>query len=326
MNSEELNAAVAYAEKAGGSGCIIRHGRMVMSWGDQKQKYDLYSTTKSIGVTALGLAIDDGKVKLSDRMVDHLPNGGIPPEENAATGWLDEITLFHLATHTAGFEKTRGWCALQFRPGTGWLYSDGGANWLADCLTKVYGMDLLTLMTERVFQPLGITVGHERSGSEDLWWGFNRLDRGPLLDGINRRPMGAGIFANVEAMARIGYLYLRSGNYAGRQIVSPDFVSLVGKPAAGISELPVRGDNSHRFEKASQHYGLLWWNNGDGAITDVPKDAYWSWGLKESLIVVVPSLDLVIARAGEKGWQSDDWGSIYEVLSPFLAPICRSCR
>ena len=32
---------------------------------------------------------------------------------------------------------------------------------------------------------------------------------------------------------------------------------------------------------------------------DVPDDAYWSWGLYDSLIVVIPSLDIVVARARE---------------------------
>ena len=50
---------------------------------------------------------------------------------------------------------------------------------------------------------------------------------------------------------------------------------------------------------ASSHYGLLWWNNNDGKIDGVPRDAFWSWGLKESFIIVIPSLDLVAVRAGD---------------------------
>jgi len=238
MDSEILVQAVAFAAQFGGSGCVIRHGRQVASWGDQKQRYDLYSSTKSIGVTALGLAISDGLVKLEDRMVQHLPGAGVPPESNAATGWLPEITLFHLATHTAGFEKDRGWCRLLFRPGTGWLYSDGGSNWLGDCLTMAFGRDLLTVMTERVFDPLGITVSADRSETGDLSWGLNKL-REPKLNGIFRRPLNAGIFANVQAMAKFGYLYLQQGKYGDHQILPPDFVSLASRPAPTISGLPI---------------------------------------------------------------------------------------
>lgn len=60
-----------------------------MAWGDQKQRYDLYSSTKSIGITALGLAIADGKVGLHDRAQQHLPAVGIPPKGNTQSGWLN---------------------------------------------------------------------------------------------------------------------------------------------------------------------------------------------------------------------------------------------
>lgn len=61
MDEAKLNQARAYALSAGGSGIITRGGVAVMTWGDQKRRYDLKSTTKSIGVTALGLALGDGK-------------------------------------------------------------------------------------------------------------------------------------------------------------------------------------------------------------------------------------------------------------------------
>ncbi|MGB2809252.1 MAG: hypothetical protein WBC22_16030, partial [Sedimentisphaerales bacterium] len=61
MDAGVLGRAREFALTGGGSGCIIRHGRVVMQWGDQKQRYDLKSTTKAIGVTAVGLALKDGK-------------------------------------------------------------------------------------------------------------------------------------------------------------------------------------------------------------------------------------------------------------------------
>jgi hypothetical protein len=59
LDARLLQQARDYALTGGGSGYIVRHGRLVMSWGDPKKTYDLKSTTKSIGVTALGLALDD---------------------------------------------------------------------------------------------------------------------------------------------------------------------------------------------------------------------------------------------------------------------------
>jgi CubicO group peptidase (beta-lactamase class C family) len=70
---------------------------------------------------------------------------------------------------------------------------------------------------------------------------------------------------------------------------------------------------------------LLWWNNADGALENVPKDAYWSWGLYDSFIIVIPSLDIVVARAGDTipGERSP---SGYRILEPFLRPIAESIQ
>jgi hypothetical protein len=71
---------------------------------------------------------------------------------------------------------------------------------------------------------------------------------------------------------------------------------------------------------APRHYGLLWWNNADGSLDHVPRDAYWSWGLYDSLILVVPSLDIVVARAG-KSFARKPGGAHYDPLRPFFDPI-----
>ena len=82
MDAVQLQRARDYALTGGGSGYITRRGRLVMSWGDPTKRYDLKSTTKSIGVTALGLALGDGKIRLGDRAVRHHPTFAIPPDSN----------------------------------------------------------------------------------------------------------------------------------------------------------------------------------------------------------------------------------------------------
>jgi CubicO group peptidase (beta-lactamase class C family) len=305
-----LERARDYALGGGGSGCILRGSQLVLTWGNQATRYDLKSTTKSIGVTALGLAISDGLMDVPDRARDHYPAIGLPGNEGDPR--LAEIRIWQLATHTAGFDKPGGFEKLLFVPGTAWSYSDGGANWLADCLTAAYHQDLRELMFSRVFSPLGITAA-------DLTWRSNAYRTQPI-DGVARREFGSGISANVDAMAKIGLLYLRGGRWDRAQIIPESFVDAVGKPWPQIVGLPVR--DPVQYPNASDHYGLLWWNNGDGILAGVPTDAYWSWGLYDSLIVVVPSLDLVAARAGS-GWRRD-WNGDYQFVRPFLEPICQS--
>ena len=314
LDESLLRRARDYALSGGGSGLIIRHGKLVMAWGDPKRLYDLKSTTKSIGVTALGLAIKDGKMRLNDKAIRYHPSLGVPPESNRRTGWLNEITILHLATQTAGFAKPGGYTELLFKPGTMWHYSDGGPNWLAECITLVYRRDLRDLLFERVFTPLGIKPS-------DLKWRENAY-RPHTINGIKRREFGSGISADVDAMARIGYLYLREGRWREEQIIPKEFVDIARRPVPGVIGLPEY--DPEKYGNASDHYGLLWWNNGDGTLPDVPRDAYWSWGLYDSLIVVIPSLDIVVARAG-RSWQRG-WGGHYDVLKPFLQPIAASVQ
>lgn len=309
-----LQQARDYALTGGGSGVIIRHGRQVMAWGDQAKLYDLKSSSKSIGVTLLGVALLEGKVGLDDPAIRHQPDLGVPPESNRDTGWLPRVTLRHLANQSAGFEKPGGYGRVQFEPGTRWHYSDAGPNWLAECLTLVYRRDLNEVMFERVFTPLGIAPS-------DIRWRPHAY-RPRELAGVARREFGSGFQANVQAMARIGYLYLREGRWRERQILPAEFVRLARAPARENTGLEVYQDPRHG--NASAHYSLLWWNNGDGTIPGLPRDAFWSWGLHDSLILVVPSLDLVVARAGQ-GWKrtSDEH---YDVLKPFFEPISAATR
>lgn len=315
MDEARLAQARDYALTGGGSGYITRHGRLVMAWGEPRRLYDLKSTTKSFGSIALGLAVKDGKMRLEDKAKRHHPALGVPPEDNARTGWLDEITILHLASQTAGFEKPGGYTKLLFRPGTQWDYSDSGPNWLAECITLAYRRDLNQWMFERVFTPLGI----QRS---DLTWRKNSY-RPAAIDGTARREFGAGIHANVDAMAKIGYLMLREGQWNGREILTREYVRLAPAVSPGHERLPVRLPET--YSNAASHYGLLWWNNADHTLRDVPADAYWSWGLYDSLIVVIPSLDLVAARAGQS-WKREEDAVHYAVLNPFLTPIVQSVR
>lgn len=313
MDAGLLGCAREYALTGGGSGFITRGGRVIMRWGDQKRRYDLKSSTKAIGVTAVGLALKDGKIKnLGELAKKYHPRFGVRPQSNAETGWLDKITLFHLATQTAGFDKPGGYEKLLFEPGTKWSYSDGGPNWLAECVTLVYGRDLNTLMFERVFGPIGIKAS-------DLTWRSNAY-RAKEINGIKRREFGSGISANVDAMARIGYLYLRNGRWQGKEIIPGRFVDMARTVPGAVRGLPVVMPES--YFNASDHYGLLWWNNADGTMAKVPRDAYWSWGLYDSLIVVIPSLDIVASRAGKSLNKARN--ANYKSIEPFIEPIVLS--
>jgi CubicO group peptidase (beta-lactamase class C family) len=326
MDVAKLDQARDYSLIGGGAGFITRRGRAIYTWGDTTLLYDLKSATKSIGSIALGLALDDGRLQLADSAQMHLATLGVPPNRNTTTGWLDEITVLQLATHTAGFQKPGGYISLVYRPGTTWFYSDGGVNWLADVLTEVYGEDLNTLLFSRVWSTMGITDASVTPNGSLIWRA--NAARDDRLNGVKRRELASGISANVDAMARIGYLFLRRGEWDGQRLLSESFVDTVRTPRPEIANT-VNADATD-YPTAIADYGVLWSTNTSGELEDVPRDAYWARGLGDSLIVVIPSLDLVIARTGNN---PDDptlpqlrreRDGDYQVLAPLLTPIVQA--
>lgn len=91
-----------------------------------------------------------------------------------------------------------------------------------------------------------------------------------MLDGLKRREFGAGISANVDAMARFGLLWLRGGQWNGAQLLPRGFVQEASTTVSGVPGLPVR--KPEEYGRAADHYGLLWWNNADGTLQGVPRD------------------------------------------------------
>jgi CubicO group peptidase (beta-lactamase class C family) len=318
-----------------GFGMIVRRGRIVHSWGDIDVRVDIKSVTKSMGGVALGLALDQDLVALTDFARVLMPSiGDQPPGANSAAR-LDQITILSLATHTAGFPKLGGYHAMVADPGTEWRYSDGGLNWLADVLSVRFGRDLAALLDERVWSSLGLNPGIGVQGDDVQWRSpenladplIRRHIRRPENTAITYRELASGITTNVNAMARVGLLFLRRGVWNGTRVISEEFVDMVQTPRSEIAGLPIVSEGD--FPRATSDYGVLWWTNETGQLPNVPRDAYWAWGLHENLIVVIPSLDLVIAVARPahssnptgRVWGDADWNADYSILAPFLDPI-----
>mgnify|MGYP001813983855 CR=1 FL=1 len=101
---------------------------------------------------------------------------------------------------------------------------------------------------------------------------------------------------------------------------------MASRPIESVVGLPVWASDNH--DNASDHYSLLWWNNADGTLENVPSDAYWAWGLYDSLVIVIPSLDLVVVRGGARGRRlpRQDGDNHYDVLAPLLDPIVAAAR
>lgn len=297
LDPVKLNEAKDISLQSGGAGYITRSGKLVLSWGDTKRKWDIKSATKGIGMTAVGLAILDGKLELSDSA------GKFHPDLN--TGILKDIKIEHLASHTSGFDKGGGDNTnLLFDPGDQFSYSDAGPNWLAECLTLIYQKDVSVFLMERVFSILGLS-------SDDISWRSNWY-RPDLIDGIKRREFGAGAQANADAMARIGYLYLREGKWEGQQILPIGFSKMVGDSIPRVAKLSAHSSNCCGDPTST---GYLWWQNDYGQFPNVPRDAYWTWGLYNNHTLVIPSFDMVVSRVSSTNFPDSDPGPFFTAIS-----------
>ncbi|MCI0747376.1 MAG: serine hydrolase, partial [Verrucomicrobia subdivision 3 bacterium] len=246
-----------------------------------------------VGATVLGLAIDDRLVLLDDVAQKHYPQIGAENPENAASGWLDDITIHQLATMTAGFDDGRP-PKLVRRPGSGGEYSNDTSNMLAELLTLRFGEDLRDVLRRRVMEPIGAPA--------DEWAWRNNSFRPRSIAGLASREFASGITITHRTLARIGYLYLREGEWNGKRILSKEFIRLATRPTDLPAFVP--------------YYGFYWGSNRRGTYPEIPLDAYWAFGLGDSFVVVCPSLDIVAVRLGlgskasqlPGGDKPEEWG------------------
>ena len=312
MSAAALVGAAAYAEKyGGGSGCVIRHGYLVKEWGDPKKLADIKSATKGVvGTTLLGLAVDRGLITLDDLAIKHYPAIGVRGRDNP-TDRLAQITVRQLATMTAGFDDGRP-PKLIYEPGKDGFYSNDGSNMLAELLTLRFGEDLSPILKRVVIDPIGVPPSEWK-------WRENSY-RPKTVNGLRSREFASGITITHRALARIGYLYLREGEWNGRRILSREFIRTASKPTDLPSFVP--------------YYAFFWGSNGRGTFREMPNDAFWALGLGDSFVVVCPSLDLVAVRLGlgsvrsqlPGGDKPEEWGKRVEGFFRLVAAAANEAR
>ncbi|HET7095054.1 MAG TPA: serine hydrolase, partial [Thermomicrobiales bacterium] len=109
-------------------------------------------------------------------------------------------------------------------------------------------------------------------------------------DGWMRSPQGevnggSGLRLRPHDMAKLGYLYLRQGAWAGKPIVSPRYI-------ADATRWQSAGDATGGWAG----YGYQWWITA----TDAGYPAYFALGYGGQHVFVVPDLDLVVVAAIER--------------------------
>ena len=246
---------------------LLRHGQVVAQgwWKPYGPQFvhSLYSMSKSFTSTAVGLAVAEGRLSVSDPVLKFFPD-----ERPAQVGeHLAALRVRHLLTMATGQERDppleglrAGHWARQFlaqpftrAPGSAFRYSSAATYMCSAIVQRLTGQRLADYLGPRLFEPLGIEQFHWETCPQGVDVG------------------GTGLYLQTESLARFGQLYLQGGRWNGRQVVP---AAWVGEATASHIQqrLPERPTRPHARNDWVQGYGYQFWRcthgayRGDGAF------------------------------------------------------------
>ncbi|SDS67085.1 CubicO group peptidase, beta-lactamase class C family [Friedmanniella luteola] len=252
---------------------------------EPEERADVFSVTKSVIATLIGIAAGDGLLSLDQTLGELLPRQRSlmsPPTRRVTVRQLLTMTSGHTPEQVDRIDPGRpGYVAALLEltpersPGQEVNYNDGGPHLLAAVLRERTGMSPLAYARERLFEPLGIDTEPATRGL--LLSGAGNGDFAWLTDGDGLVGGGYGLQLTARDLVAVGELYREGGVRGGRRLLEDDFVTLATSRQA---DLPVE----------DYGYGYLWW------VTPVAGlDAYSAVGRFGQLVLVVPARELVVA-------------------------------
>jgi len=301
VSSAALLAFVDAAEQkidAFHSFILVRHGHVVAEgwWSPYaaEEPHVLFSLSKSFTSTAVGLAIAEGKLSLSDPVLSFFP-GEAPanPSKNLAsmrvrdllrmsTGQVAEDVAHFPFTSQEDLVKRFLAIPVPYKPGTHFVYNTEATYMLSAIVQKVTGQTVLDYLGPRLFEPLG--MGHPT---------WDASSQGISLGGF-------GLSVRTEDIARFGQLYLQKGRWNGRQLVPAGWID-----AATSLQTSNGSDPAGDWD---QGYGYQFWRcthgfyRGDGAFGQ--------------LCIVMPEFDAVLAATAGTGDMPGELRVVWDKILP----------
>ena len=199
----------------------LRHGKVICECNFAPYPKGMWHIThsmcKSITGMAIGMLIEEEKLKLDENIYDIFPD-----HINAFSKiFRPVITVEHLLTMTSGvtFNESgivsgNDWlgsflnASVNGKPGTEFQYNSLNTYVLSAIVTKRTGETLTEYLTPRLFGPLGITKYYWETCPKGITKG------------------GWGLFLCAEDMAKLGQLYLQRGKWNGQQLVSEYWIEI----------------------------------------------------------------------------------------------------
>jgi CubicO group peptidase (beta-lactamase class C family) len=284
-------------------------GRQLMEYGDVRAISYLASVRKSVLSMLMGNYVAQGKIKLDKTLADLGIDdvGGLTAREKEATV-LDLLTarsgVYHPASN-AGDDLASAPPRGSQKHGAYYLYNNWDFNALGAVFEKETGRNIYDALETDIARPIGM---------ED----FARSNQVKSGDTTQSRFLAYHMFLSTRDMARIGYLMLREGNWAGKQIVPRDWVRRSTRPFTRVTEM-----NPPRRRDGPFGYGYLWWVWDGPDATGPYEGGFTGLGAVGQHITVLPKLDLVVAhktRPGGTGSVSHQ--QFLEVLELLLRARC----
>ncbi len=257
---------------------IIRNGYVVLDTyhfpRGSDSKHNIFSCTKSISSTLIGITIDEAYIKNVDQSLLGFFPEKAPKNPDALK---EQITLKDVLEMATGLECrdsylyrweglnemrwSEDWVQYMLDlpmmepPGTRFEYCNGASFLLTAIIEKTTGKTASEFAKEHLFNPMGI---------KDVYWPAN----------IHGQTIGWGrIHMRPRDMARFGYLFLRNGTWNNRQIVSAKWVAEATRKQIPATILP--------------GYGYQWWVMGPGNYAAVGYRGQRIYVLKDKQLVVV---------------------------------------
>lgn len=279
VNSVELQKFVDKVEALEVDGIVIlRHGKKIYEEFrgpyTTEMTHNLFSVTKSVNATLIGIAIDQGYIdSVEVRILDIFPEYSERKENEI---W-NEMTIRDLLTMSSGLpqdDEEIGVWVMMLRDnwldyifsldpiipsyGRRFVYSNISSYLLSAILAKTTGDNPLDYARINLFKPLGITK---------YSWDF-------------KSPSGVHLGATslnlrTEDLAKLGQLYLNKGLWNGKRVVSEKW----------ITDSIAKDDNIIPWSR-SFGYGFQWWLEKDGS--------YSGRGSFGQFVIVYPKYDMVV--------------------------------
>ena len=270
------------------NGMIIKDGYIIAEWGDTRRVDMTFSVTKSYLSTIAALALDKGLIHdVHDKVGLYVQDGKFDSAHNSKITWHHllqqtsdwEGTLFGIpdwADRPVPRDKPELWQRRELHePGTFMKYNDVRVNLLAYSLLQVWCRPLPQILREYIMDPIGASNTWRWHGYKNSW---------ETVDGINIQSVsggghfGGGLFISTRDHARFGLLFLRRGNWDGKQLFPEEWIDMLTAPA-----------------EAAPVYGYMWWlNTGRQSLEDVPEHVYYAAGFGGNYIIIDEKNDLVV--------------------------------